>query len=117
VEEVDLQAPALQTLTAVTTFTALLLDPAEPAALQQRIDDLLAAESLIRQRRDKTYDLRPLIENVSLTAADDGSTQIIMRLMMMPAKTGRPDEVLTALDLDPMAARITRTEITLADEA
>ncbi|MFO7678884.1 MAG: TIGR03936 family radical SAM-associated protein [Chloroflexota bacterium] len=117
VEEVDLQAPALQTLTAVTTFTALLLDPAEPAALQQRIDDLLAAETLIRQRRDKTYDLRPLIENVSLTAADDGSTQIVMRLMMMPAKTGRPDEVLTALDLDPMAARITRTEITLADEA
>lgn len=117
VEEVDLQAPALQTLTAVTTFTALLLDPAEPAALQQRIDDLLAAETLIRQRRDKTYDLRPLIEDVTLTATEDGSTQIVMRLIMMPAKTGRPDEVLTALDLDPMAARITRTEITLADEA
>ncbi len=117
VEEVDLQAPALQTLTAVTTFTALLLDPAEPAALQQRIDDLLAAETLIRQRRDKTYDLRPLIEDVTLTATEDGSTQIVMRLIMMPAKTGRPDEVLTALDLDPMAARITRTEIMLADEA
>lgn len=117
VEEVDLQAPALQTLTAVTTFTALLLDPAEPAALQQRIDDLLAAETLIRQRRDKTYDLRPLIEDVSLTATEDGSTQIAMRLAMMPGKTGRPDEVLTALDLDPLAARICRTEIMLADEA
>jgi hypothetical protein len=37
-----------------------------------------------------------------------------MRLVMKPGKTGRPDEVLRALGLDPMAARITRTEIVLA---
>ena len=115
VEEVDLKAPALQTVTAVTTYTALLLDPVDPVGLQQNIDDLLAAESIIRTRRNKEYDLRPLIEALALVATEDGSTLITMRLTMMPGKTGRPDEVLTALELDPMAARITRTEIVLAE--
>ncbi|MCZ7671441.1 MAG: hypothetical protein M5U34_32060 [Chloroflexi bacterium] len=36
VEEVDLSGPTLQTLTAVTTFTALLLDPVDPVGLQQK---------------------------------------------------------------------------------
>ena len=115
VEEIDLRAPALQTLTAVTTYTALLLDPVDPVGLQQKIDDLLAAEAIIRERRSKEYDLRPLIEDISLVATEDDSTLINMRLTMMPGKTGRPDEVLNALELDPMAARITRTEIVLAD--
>ena len=115
VEEVALRAPALQTLTAVTTFTALLLDPFDKAALQQRIDDLLATESIIRTRRKKEYDLRPLIEAISLAETEGDRTQIEMHLAMKPGKTGRPDEVLHALELDPMAARITRTEIGLAD--
>jgi len=115
VEEVDLRSPALQTLTAVTTYTALLLDPFDPIGLQQRIDDLLATKSIIRIRRKKEYDLRPLIEDISLAENDSKQIQIDMRLTMMPGKTGRPDEVLNALELDPMAARITRTEIVLAD--
>jgi radical SAM-linked protein len=115
VEEVDLRAPALQTLTAVTTYTALLLDPVDPTVLQQRIDALLTADSIIRERRNKEYDLRPLIEDISLAETEDGSTQINMRLTMRPGKTGRPDEVLRQLELDPMTARITRTEIVLAD--
>jgi radical SAM-linked protein len=115
VEEVDLRAPALQTLTAVTIYTALLLDPVDPIGLQQTIDTLLTADTIIRERRNKEYDLRPLIEDISLTATDNGSTLIDMRLTMRPGKTGRPDEVLRELELDPMAARITRTEIVLAD--
>ena len=115
VEEVALRAPALQTLTAVTTYTALLLDPVDPADLQQRIDGLLATDSIIRTRRNKEYDLRPLIKTISLAKTEDNRTQIEMRLTMRPGKTGRPDEVLNALALDPMAARITRTEIGLAD--
>lgn len=115
VEEVDLRAPALQTLTAVTTYTSLLLDPTDPATLQQNIDNLLAAKSIIRERRNKEYDLRPLVEDITLAETNDDNIQINMRLTMMPGKTGRPDEVLRSLDLDPMAARITRTEIVLAD--
>jgi radical SAM-linked protein len=114
VEEVPLKAPAVQSITAVSAYTALLLDPIDPAALRQRIAGLLAAESIIRERRSKAYDLRPLIETVSLAETEEGAPLIEMRLVMKPGKTGRPDEVLRSLDLDPMAARITRTEIVLA---
>lgn len=115
VEEVDVSSPALQTLTAVTTYTVLLLDPTDSVALQQRVDELLAAETIIRIRRKKEYDLRPLIEAITLTATEADGIQIEMCLAMMPGKTGRPDEVLLVLELDPMAARITRTNIELAD--
>jgi radical SAM-linked protein len=115
VEEVPLRAPAVQSITAVSVYTALLLDPIDPAALRRQIDDLLAAEAIIRERRNKEYDLRPLIEAVSLAETEEGAPLIEMRLVMKPGKTGRPDEVLRALGLDPMAARITRTEIVLAE--
>jgi hypothetical protein len=39
-----------------------------------------------------------------------------MHLYLLPGKTGRPDEVLDALGLDPLAARIHRKAIILADE-
>ena len=68
----------------------------------------------MRERRNKEYDLRPLIEAISLAETDANNPQINMRLTMRPGKTGRPDEVLRQLELDPMAARITRTEIVLA---
>jgi radical SAM-linked protein len=115
VEEVEMNSPALQTLTAVTTYTVLLLDPTDSAALQQRVDNLFATETIIRKRRDKEYDLRPLIESIRLAQTESDGVQLDMCLAMQPGKTGRPDEVLLALDLDPMAARITRTAIELAN--
>jgi hypothetical protein len=36
-----------------------------------------------------------------------------MQLAARPGATGRPEEVLLALDLDPLAARIHRTELLL----
>ncbi len=38
-----------------------------------------------------------------------------MRLCLEPAKTGRPDEVLLELGLDPLAARIHRTRLMLSE--
>jgi hypothetical protein len=38
-----------------------------------------------------------------------------MRLLLQEGKTGRPDEVLYALTLDPADARIHRTQLILAD--
>jgi radical SAM-linked protein len=116
--EVPLSEPALQAVTAAATYNVALLDGVDTAALRQRIADLLAAESLIRERRGKEYDLRPLIIDVKLAepAASLASlTLLTMCLYLMEAKSGRPDEVLLALGLDPLAARIHRTEIVLAD--
>ncbi len=119
VEEVPTDAPSLQSLTTESTYTATLLDPvADLGALQQKIDALLAAETAVRVRergkKRTEYDLRPLILELQLN--DDGENPVItMRLCLEPAKTGRPDEVLLELGLDPLAARIHRTRLMLSE--
>jgi radical SAM-linked protein len=120
VEEVPLDAPLLQNCTIAAVYQVTLLDPADPAALQQAIDDLMASDSHIRQRarghKRKPYDLRPLIEELNLLEAAE-SPSLHMRLLLQEGKTGRPDEVLYALNLDPTGARIHRTHIILADSS
>lgn len=112
--EVPIKSPPLQNLVQSATFTVTLLDPMDRAELTGRIADLLAAESLPRERRDKSYDLRPLIQEIRLL---DGSDLVLhMALWQLPGKTGRPDEVAAALGIDPLATRIHRTALIL-DEA
>ena len=120
VEEVPLSGPALPSLTAEAAYVATVLDVVHMADLQRRIDDLLAVDSLVRERghsrKRKAYDLRPLIYELEVVETADGAVQIHMRLALMPSETGRPDEVLLALGLDPLSARIHRSKIALADE-
>ncbi len=69
---------------------------------------MLESESIPRERRGKFYDLRPLIE--ALTADIESST-LQMTLAAREGATGRPDEVLTALGIEPEYARVERTRL------
>ncbi|MCB8985371.1 MAG: DUF2344 domain-containing protein [Ardenticatenaceae bacterium] len=114
VQEVGLKEPALQTRTLDSTYEVTLLEPVDQEALQTRVADLLAADSLPRERRDKPYDLRPLVLDLSLLPPSGELARLSMRLALMVGQTGRPDEVLDELGQDPLAARIHRTAMTLA---
>lgn len=116
VEEVPLSAPATQTLKTESRYEAVILDPVDKRALQARIEAFLSAETVERERRGKVYDLRPLIFELTLDEMEDGALRLEMYLSLLPGKTGRPDELLDALGLDPLAARIHRKAIILADE-
>jgi len=117
-EEVPFAEPALQTQTVSSHYVAAILEPVETAVLQTHIDALLASDSHARDRatgkKRKPYDLRPLILDLALDESGD-AVQIKMHLTLEPSMTGRPDEVLLALELDPLAARIHRTMIVLAE--
>ena len=120
VDDVSIKAPKLQTLTEKSSYTATMLDPVEMEPLAERVEDLLAQTSIIRERghgrKRKEYDLRPLILDLSLTTDDENRAMLVMTLQLLPSKTGRPDEVLMALNLDPLDARINRTQIFLMEE-
>ena len=116
VREISLSDPATQTLTAEAKYEAIILDQVDKSDLQDRIDDFMTAESIERERRGKVYDLRELVLDLTLVETADGAPRIDMHLYLLPGKTGRPDEVLDALGLDPLAARIHRQAIILADE-
>ena len=107
VEAVDSRTPKIPNLVESACYRVTLLGPVND--LSARVDRILKSGTLPRERRGKPYDLRPLIEQ--LTAADDRTLE--MQLAARPGATGRPEEVLLALDLDPLAARIHRTELLL----
>jgi radical SAM-linked protein len=102
VREVDLTEKSMQ---ALLTAVAYRVRGPFPADLEDRIEALMATDSLPRERRGKTYDLRPLVERLWI---ESGQT-IGMRLVARPGAMGRPDEVLLALELDPHDAMIHRT--------
>ncbi len=106
IEQVDERAPTLQTQVVSAEYEVRMIESAFPTELKRRVESVLAAESIIRTRREKEYDLRPLIE--TLEAADD---TITMRLAAREGATGRPEEVLAELGIAFEETRIERTRL------
>ena len=115
VAEVPYSAPALPTLTRESEFVAVVPDAAGDEA-RARVRAALAAPSIERMRRDKAYDLRPLILDLWVEASEGGAIGIGMRLTAQESATGRPDEVISALGWDPARARIHRRRLVLAGD-
>ena len=116
VSEVDLKAPALQTQVVSSEYKVTPVPAEIREELLKKIDDILEAEHIIRERRNKTYDLRPLIEDLHVSEEGAEGPCLELRLANREGATGRPDEVCLALDLDPIAFRIHRTRIFLTTE-
>jgi radical SAM-linked protein len=111
VEFAEPSAPPLQKKVSAAEYQVILLDKISQP--DQRIDSLLGSETLIRQRRGKSYDLRPLILALSFESKDPEF--ILMRLNAQEGSTGRPEEVLLALDIQPENTRIERTQLLIQD--
>ncbi len=110
VREAAESLPALQTLVRSADYVATV--PGDVSGLVQRVADLLSVERLPRERRGKVYDLRPLIESLSL----EGNV-LRMRLAARDAATGRPEEVLDALGLGDRQVAVHRTALHFIDNA
>lgn len=115
VERVPEGEPAIQHRLLAADYQVQLAGEDHPADLQARIGELLAAEALMKERRGKRYDLRPLIERLELQPpVGDRPAQLSMRLTAMEGATGRPQEVLEALGLDPLVYIPHRLRLILA---
>lgn len=113
--QVDMKGPALQTLTRWATYHAVPAEAISADALRKRVDVLLAQAAILRERRGKPYDLRPLIGALAVLPGDPPALEMVLALSQEHG-TGRPDEVIEALRLDPTSTRVTRTEIVLVGE-
>lgn len=120
--EAPLSAPAMQAAIVEAVYHVDASDLVDGAELSRRVDHLLAQESILRERRGKEYDLRPLIVDLAVrympTAEGEPEQEIlVMRLAQLPGATGRPDELLDALQLEPLDVRVHRARIVLQEEA
>lgn len=116
IKPVELNAPSLPTQVLAAAYQATLLEEIPADELQRRVDALLAAESLPRKRREKTYDLRPLVKELYLLPPAGGALRLAMRLSARENATGRADEVLDQLGIPRAGARIERTHLFFLDE-
>jgi radical SAM-linked protein len=109
-ESVEDRLPALQTEVEASEYRITFLEPAPD--LERRINKLLEAESLPRRRRNKDYDLRPLILDLQVDEPDQaGCQRLIALLSARESATGRPEELVEALGADPEAIRVHRTRL------
>lgn len=111
VESVDERAPALQTQVLSAAYDVHLTEPVEGSELTRKVEELMMSESLPRERRGKTYDLRPLIEVLSVVTEADGIIWLRMTLSARDGATGRPEEVLNVLGIEPEYTRVERTRL------
>jgi radical SAM-linked protein len=107
VEAVEASAPTLQKKVTAAEYQVRLLD--QVPDLDQKIATLLDSDSILREKRGKTYDLRPLIEEMNFEGGESNS--IHMLLKAQEGSTGRPEEVLRALEIPPENSRIERTRL------
>ena len=111
VEEVPPDAPALPPRVWAAEYTVTVETTVPPDEIQRRIEGLLAAETLPRERRGRPYDLRPLILSLRLEEARAGEIVLTMLLSAREGATGRPEEVLDALGLADDFFQVTRRGI------
>ena len=107
IESVDERAPALQTQVTSAEYRVTLTEAVDGSELKRRVGSVMEAASIPRERRGKTYDLRPLIESLKLSSEG----KIFMRLTAREGATGRPEEVLDVLGIAFEGTRIERTRL------
>lgn len=109
VERAALNEPSLPSQIDAVSYLVQVEANQTEEDLSSAIHDLLLTKVLERERRGKTYDLRPLILELEMSRGRMKSPSIRMKLAAKEGATGRPEEVLLALDLDPSTTKIIRT--------
>ena len=108
--EIDPQDPPLQKRVRSAEYMVTLLD--RMSQLSDRVANLLHKDTLQRERRGKKYDLRPLIEDLyEFKQGEEEYQYLFMRLIAQEGKTGRPEEVLLALEIPPENTRVHRIRL------
>jgi len=111
VEGAALKEPALPTQIDAVSYIVEVETDLSKEDLSSAIHDLLLTKVIERERRGKTYDLRPLIQELEIMSSETEHPSIRMKLAAKEGATGRPEEVLFALDLNPISIKIHRTHL------
>jgi radical SAM-linked protein len=107
IEQADERAPALQTQVVSAEYEVSSKETGFGPNLKRKIESVMDSESIIRTRRNKEYDLRPLIQELTLVA----EKKLFMKLTAKEGATGRPEEVLDLLGIAFEETRIERTRL------
>jgi radical SAM-linked protein len=117
---VDIKEAALPTLTVASRFVVRFNHvDVDADLLAVRVSEMLAAETVLiekpgRKNRGKLYNLRPRIMSMRVIAGQPVEMEMV--LSAAEGQAGRPNDIVAALGIDPLATHIHRTDLTLRDE-
>ena len=117
VEHAALNEPALTNQIDAVSYLVQVDADRTDKELSSAIHKLLLTKTVERERRGKNYDLRPLILGLEIAGSGMERPSIKMKLAAKEGATGRPEEVLLALELDPSTAKIIRTHLHMAHDS
>ena len=119
-KQIALDTPQMQTQTLSASYLITLPEP-DPTIAQRLCAMMDAKEILlekVRKKKKRVFDLRQLILEAELLDADDnGVERLKLKLRAEEGATGRPDDVLTHLGIDPLQCRVHRLAIELKPQA
>jgi len=115
IEEVEPGLPALQSQVRAAEYRVSMAWEGDRADLEARVAALLAASTLpserMRKGQRRSYDLRPLVEDLKLEEKDAEGYLLWMRLRHGTGGTARPEDVLDALGLAEVPFNVERTAL------
>lgn len=112
IEEIPDNQKALNGIAESAEYDVLVFDPEiNFHSLRNSIQALLDKNVIERERNKKRYDLRPLILAMEVSQTDNSLNQIRMHLLARPGASGRPDEIIKELGIDPAVCDFERTQI------
>ncbi|HSM23691.1 MAG TPA: TIGR03936 family radical SAM-associated protein, partial [Anaerolineaceae bacterium] len=111
IQQISSPEDTLQKQTQASEYFVYFLETVNFPEIETNIENILGKDEIIRTRRGKTYDLRPLIISLELCKANDGFLKMV--LSSRDGMTGRPDEVIKELSIQFELTRIIRNKIIL----
>lgn len=108
VQEVSNHLPSLQASLIASDFIIQLPSEIELLIIKEHLERLLQSDYLEVESRGKTRNFRPMILNTEWL---QGEKALRVRLSATPGNTGRPDELVRFLGLDPLDCSFERTKL------
>jgi radical SAM-linked protein len=115
VRNVDLGEDALQVQMKASEYEVTFYDHQALEVLSHKVGRLLSQDEIQHIRRDKTFDLRPLILKLEVITHSNGECGLYMGLLAEPGATGRPDDLLDELGYPNTDYLVHRTRLVLAE--
>ncbi len=112
VQEVSNQLPSLQASLNAADFLIRFPQELEIKSLKDRLEQLLQSDYLEVENRGKTKNLRQMILR---TEWSDEHNSLKVRMSATPGNTGRPDELVCHLGVDPLDCDFERLALIFED--
>ena len=112
IEKLPYSDPALTIAIQSAVYRMAFPAGVDESELREKMTSLTARETIERERRGKTYDMKPLIEKWEC-GTEDGTAVMRVQMAARDSAMGRPDELADALGFDPNEVTIERIEYIL----